>query len=142
MITPECAFCSPEAFLGRTISQNELAIAVLSSPRLTPGHSLVIPKRHIEPPDTPTDEEIVAIFRLIHPLQARILGGLAAGTDIWQKSRPRVEQNDVKVNHTHYHVIPSNPGNPRYEGVHDWRHEQFAPLTANERHLMLEILSI
>jgi len=136
----ECAFCEPEQFADRIINANEQATAFLSTPRLMPGHTLVIPNRHVELPSELTGEEVAAIFDLIAPIHVRLLGSLAVGVDIWQKARPFVPQDGHKVDHVHFHVLPSQPGEELYGEALNWRRSQFAPLSVEERDDMIVLL--
>ena len=43
----KCPFCDPK---DRILKSNKTAQALLSSPRKTAGHFLVMPKRHVEKP--------------------------------------------------------------------------------------------
>lgn len=140
MANKECDFCDPSGFVERTISSNEHAVSVLSAPRLTPGHSLVIPRRHIESFHKIEPEEMLGIKELIDPIYERLLGAVALGVDIWQKTRPYVEEGPVKRNHLHFHILPSNPGDERYTEALRWSRGEFDILSAEEREEMLGIL--
>lgn len=52
--TSACSFFQPHKEAHRVVRESRLSIVMLSNPRLMPGHTLVIPKRHIEKPDEPT----------------------------------------------------------------------------------------
>lgn len=119
---------------------NNLATAFLSSPRLMPGHTLVIPNRHIELPSELSKEETTALFELINPIHAKLLGSLAVGVDIWQKSRPQVVEDGHKIDHVHFHVLPSTPGEELYGEALNWRRSQFGPLANEERNQILMLL--
>jgi len=140
MSSKECVFCEPGHFADKLIATNELATAFLSTPRLTPGHTLVIPKRHVELPSELTSDETGAIFDLIGPIHAKLLGSIAVGVDIWQKTRPEVAQDGHKVDHVHFHILPSTPGEELYGEALNWRRPNFAPLGDNERLQMLGLL--
>lgn len=139
MNSRECAFCDAQNFSERLISENELACAFLSSPRLEKGHSLVIPRRHVTVPSELTSQEIVAMHELIAPLHKK-LGEIAAGVDVWQKSRPHVGEDGIKMNHLHTHIIPSNPGDPRYDRVLQWGRVMFSTLYRSELDEMIGLL--
>ena len=141
MRSKECNFCEPSSFSERIVSENEDAIGLLSSPRLTPGHSLVIPRRHVESLDDLSGTEMQAIHELISPIYRRLLGSVALGVDVWQKTRHQVEQDGVKMNHVHFHVIPSSPGDERYASALRWSRDQFEPLNEDERDTMLSLLA-
>jgi len=140
MRSRECSFCDPDSFAERTIASNGLAVALLSSPRMRPGHSLVIPRRHVELPSDLSAEEVSAVFDLIGPLHRRMLATIAVGVDVWQKSRPQVGQNDIKMDHVHFHVLPSRPEDPMYDQALVWSRDQFSPLGPTERDEMLTLL--
>lgn len=137
----ECAFCETTGIAERLISTNDLASAFLSSPRLMPGHTLVIPNRHVELPSELSPEETVAIFELIKLIHTKLLGSIALGVDIWQKSRPQVDQDGHKVDHVHFHILPSSPGEELYDEALNWRRSEFNSLAAEERDRILMLLS-
>lgn len=135
-----CAFCEPSGFAERIVCSNEHAIGLLSSPRLSPGHSLVIPRRHVESFDELNVQEVQAIHELISQIYRRLLETVASGVDVWQKTRHRVAQDGFKMNHIHFHVIPSMPQDERYIEVLRWSRDQFEILRDEERAQMLELL--
>lgn len=100
----ECPFCDFKS--TEVVKSNERALVVLSNPRKVPGHTLVLPKRHIEEPWQLTADELVDIFKLIFFVEQRYLGKLGDGVDIRQNYRPFKTQNKLKVNHVLFHVIP------------------------------------
>lgn len=141
MSQKECGFCQPGSLFERTIGSNEHAISFLSSPRLSPGHSLVVPRRHVEAFDELSNKETQAIQELISPIYRRLLGSIAVGVDIWQKTRPQIEQDGFKMDHVHFHVIPSTPSDERYGEALRWSRDQFETLEDAEREKILSILS-
>jgi diadenosine tetraphosphate (Ap4A) HIT family hydrolase len=100
----------------------------------------VIPNRHVELPSELSPTEVAAISELINPIHARLLGSVALGVDIWQKSRPSVDQDGHKIDHVHFHILPSNPGTELYGEALNWRRSQFSPLEADERDWILMLL--
>lgn len=137
-----CAYCQPGALEGRLIYEDGLVRSFLSNPRLTRGHSLVIPRRHVEPPAPLTAAE-VAVLDETERLRALMLGSFATGVDIFQKTREQVPEghNDVKMDHIHFHVWPSNPGDALYDPGVPWGDaENWSRLVATETEEMLEIL--
>lgn len=108
----ECAFCRP----GRTIlAENASGIAVFDKHPVSPGHVLIIPRRHATTVYDLTDAEYADCFQLardVRPiLQEKFnpdgfnIGancGEAAGQSVW---------------HAHIHVIPRYKGdNPNPKG--------------------------
>ncbi|MGZ6004628.1 MAG: HIT family protein [Candidatus Saccharimonadales bacterium] len=117
-----CAF-NRQNIESRIINETDLAVSFLSDPALSPGHSLVIPKRHIEPPDLLTSFESLAVMRESQRLQSVMLGRVTCqGVDLFQKSRPYVREghNGTKVNHWHMHIIPSHSRTSLYEKHLPW----------------------
>ncbi|MGQ9497050.1 MAG: HIT family protein [Desulfotomaculales bacterium] len=101
-----CIFCTlpPEA----VILQNDLAVAIYDKYPVNPGHVLVIPRRHFPTFFEATDEEILAVYRLIREVRALldeqyspdgynigVNNGACAGQTVW---------------HMHVHVIPRFTG--------------------------------
>ncbi|KIF83058.1 HIT family protein [Noviherbaspirillum autotrophicum] len=101
-----CVFCSlpPE----RVIAQNDLAIVIRDGFPVSPGHTLIIPRRHVASFFETTDDERSAMLALLESSKAElgkelhphgynigINDGLAAGQTVM---------------HLHMHLIP------RYEG--------------------------
>jgi diadenosine tetraphosphate (Ap4A) HIT family hydrolase len=101
-----CPFCNPDK--SRIILSNNHAIALYDGFPVTPGHSLIIPKRHIASFFEATREEQVAMFDLLAEMRQLLLkendpdsfniginDGLAAGQTVM---------------HLHIHLIPRYAG--------------------------------
>ncbi|HSX15500.1 MAG TPA: HIT domain-containing protein [Candidatus Saccharimonadales bacterium] len=130
MLKPVCPFCDPK---DRVLKENEHAMTFLSNPRKVPGHFLVIPKRHVEKPWELTPEELQGIFELIFFVEQRILGKLGDGVDIRQNYRPFLQQDGLKVNHVHFHVLPRALGDYIYKVSEQFERDLFADLDDLER---------
>jgi diadenosine tetraphosphate (Ap4A) HIT family hydrolase len=141
MSETNCPFCNLDSQAERVIRYGELTTTLLSNPRLTPGHTLVVPNRHIERIAELTDEELLEVYGQIKAITAKLLDGFAAGVDVWTKTRPRIAENEIRVDHLHFHVIPSHPGDEHYDSALRWTSDRFSPLPAKERSEMLELLS-
>ena len=101
-----CPFCKipPE----RVVEGNEFAILVRDSYPLTPGHSLVIPRRHVQSIFDVVPEELQALWKLVEKARALI-------DDLHRPANYNLGINDgpaagQSVPHLHVHVIP------RYRG--------------------------
>lgn len=125
-----CPFCSPAE---RVLKHNDSALVVLSNPRKVPGHFLVIPKRHIEKPWELTSQELQDIFELIFFVEQKIVGKLGAGCDIRQNYRPFLKQNQLKVDHVLFHVIPRDLDDYIHTISEQFETELFAELDDVER---------
>ena len=133
-----CPFCEPSE---RILKQNDLAQVVLSNPRKVPGHFLVIPKRHVEQPWDLTPEEVQAIFALIFEIEQKIIGKLGDGCDIRQNYRPFMKQNELKVDHLLFHVIPRTLDDYIHTISEKYEAELFAELDDVERDAVAKLLN-
>ena len=107
-----CPFCNPEP--AKILIANDHACAFLDGFPVTPGHSLIVPKRHIVSFFEATREEQAALFDLVAEVRRLLLAehnpdgfnvGINDGTAAGQT-----------VMHLHIHLIP------RYAGdTHDPR---------------------
>ena len=108
MVPPvACAFCSRLAG-GELIAQNDLAAAFLDAFPLSPGHCLVVPRRHEPDFLALTPKEQTAAWALVasvrqHIETSRIPDGYNIGINVGEAAGQTVA-------HAHLHVIP------RYHG--------------------------
>lgn len=129
MLESVCPFCSAH---DRVLKANDLAFAILSNPRKTAGHFLVIPKRHVEKPWELTEAERADIFELISFIQQKVIGKLGDGCDIRQNYRPFMQQSTLKVDHIHFHVIPRSYEDYIYQVSEKYDTDLFTPLDKKE----------
>lgn len=132
-----CPFCDAEE---RVLKENEHAKVLLSNPRKTAGHFLVLPKRHIEQPWELSGEEVRAIFSLIFFIEQKVLGKLGDGCDIRQNYRPFMRQNNLKVDHIHFHVIPRSFEDYIYQISEKYETDLFTDLDDDERQQVTKLL--
>ncbi len=107
----ECIFCKPQREI---IAENALAIATPDTYPVTPGHSLVVPRRHARTIWDLTDEEYAACWALARELKPVLQArhnpdGFTVGANC-------EEAGGQSVWHAHIHVIPRYKGdveNPR-----------------------------
>lgn len=116
-----CPFCNLATEAHRTIRTGTLTSVILSNPRLMPGHTLVVPNRHVEKPWELTNEEILAVFEDIKFVEAKLLATIATGCDVRQNYRPFIPQGRVKIDHVHFHVLPRTSEDELYQK--SMRHE-------------------
>lgn len=107
-----CVFCSlPQ---DRIIDSNDLAMVIRDGFPISPGHTLVIPKRHVGSFFEITAEERTAMFALLDQAASRLKNELApAGYNIGINDGPAAGQT---VPHLHIHLIPrftSDVADPR-----------------------------
>jgi diadenosine tetraphosphate (Ap4A) HIT family hydrolase len=102
----DCPFCTLPA--SRIVKENDLAVLVRDAYPVSPGHSLVIPKRHIGSWFEATEKERKAMLALIDEAKAMIDAELAPNSyNIGINDGPAAGQT---VPHLHMHLIP------RFEG--------------------------
>ncbi len=65
-----CVFCALEAS-GRVLLENELALCIADAYPVTPGHSLVIPRRHVADGLALHQPEWNAVVELVHSIERR-----------------------------------------------------------------------
>lgn len=103
----DCPFCKRPAS-GNLLAGNEYAAALPDGFPLNPGHSLIIPRRHVSDYFELTPEEQMALWSLVSELKTKLaieqspdgynVGinvGAAAGQTVW---------------HAHVHLIPRSVG--------------------------------
>ncbi len=101
-----CPFCHIDN--NQIITQNEKVITIKDGYPISPGHTLIIPKRHISSLFEATEEEQMALLRAL--TKAKI--------DLTQKNAPNgynIGINDClaagqTVMHLHIHLIPRYTG--------------------------------
>jgi len=130
MTATNCPFCNPD---GRVLKENEHAFVMLSNPRKVPGHTLVVPKRHVEAPWELSADELQSIFDLIFFVEQRIVGKLGDGVDIRQNYRPFMKQSRLKVDHVHFQLIPRYLDDYIYQVSEKYETDIFADLDDVER---------
>ncbi len=101
-----CIFCSIEA--ERVVLENELAFGVMDKFPVSKGHMLFIPKRHFKIFFEATEEEIIALYQLLHEGRKYLDGkyhpdGYNLGVNVG-------EDAGQSIMHLHIHLIP------RYKG--------------------------
>lgn len=133
-----CPFCHPQE---KILLENSLAYVLLSDPRKTAGHLLIIPKRHIEKPWELSEVELQAVFELIFKVQKKIIGELGEGCDIRQNYRPFIKQNKLKIDHLLFHVIPRSLNDYIYSVSERYETDLFAELDDVERQAVSKLIA-
>ncbi|HHX87977.1 MAG TPA: HIT family protein [Firmicutes bacterium] len=99
-----CPFCQ----LTEPVLSNHLAMAVEDNFPASPGHMLIIPRRHILTIDQATGEEAMALFKLLKEVKVIIQDRYGAdGFNIGINEGAVAGQT---VSHLHIHVIPRRKG--------------------------------
>ncbi len=105
---------------GRIFAENELAIAFPTNIPITPGHSIVVPKRVVNSVDGLAQEELLAIFDLIEKVKKglRLVFGAEGFNYAWNEG----DDYGQTVPHIHFHIVPRTPGDA---GIIDYEPRKF-----------------
>jgi histidine triad (HIT) family protein len=107
---PECIFCKIVAgsIPCTKVYEDAHVLAFMDIGPISPGHTLLVPKKHYEAIMEMTAEEVAALFRPIGALAAAVKAGLKAeGVNVLQNNGSVAGQ---VVPHLHIHLIPRWPG--------------------------------
>lgn len=135
-----CPFCS-EVIKKRLIKDGENVFVVLSSPRITLGHLLVIPKRHVQKFSELKVEEMKELFEFLAYLQNKILEKLSKGVEVRQNFRPYMKNTKTHVNHLHFNVFPRDENDEIEKTVDVYRRSLYKYLSKKEQEKLLALLS-
>lgn len=128
-----CPFCHiKESYKHRTLHEGKHVFVILSDPRLVEGHTLVIPKRHIEYAFEMIDEERKELFDTLLEWQERIMKIYSKGCDIRQNCRPFQPQDWIKQHHVHFHLQPRFLQDELWGQAQRFEREMFRPLPKEE----------
>lgn len=115
-----CPYCTLPEIKERQIVENDLAWAFLTNIPITPGHTLVVPKRCVAKYEDLTKEEREAI----EELRMKIVNALtklygAEGFNIaWNVNKIAGQS----VPHFHLHIVPRKEGD---EGIYEYEPRKF-----------------
>ena len=102
-----CPFCRPRGE-SDLMAANDLAIAFTAGFPVSPGHTLVVPRRHEPDFFALTGEEQAALVALVNPVQAAL--GEEFGPDAYNLGVNAGKAAGQTILHTHLHVIPRYAG--------------------------------
>lgn len=105
-----CPFCSKDT-LDRTVARNTLAFAIHDAFPVSPGHTLVIPNRHVQDYFALSEEEQRACWSLLNEVKLKLDEELHPdGWNIGINAGPAAGQT---VMHVHLHLIPRYTGDEK-----------------------------
>ena len=114
----DCIFCSilEGAEPSWRVYEDEGAVAFLDIGQVTPGHTLVVPRRHAPDIWSATEDDAAAVMRSVQRVAAQLRDALRPlGLNVTQSSGAATWQ---EVFHFHVHLVP------RYgkdDLMHPWR---------------------
>jgi diadenosine tetraphosphate (Ap4A) HIT family hydrolase len=105
-----CAFCTLPA--ERIQGENEHGVWILDAHPVSPGHSLIVPKRHVESIFEATPEEREAMLSLLVRAREHVCRSHApSGYNIGINEGSAAGQS---IPHLHVHLIPRFPGDSEH----------------------------
>lgn len=125
-----CPFCNPDS--TRIILSNRHSIAIYDGFPVSPGHCLIIPKRHIASFFEATREEQTALFELLAEMQKILVNernpnGFNIGINVGEAA-------GQTVMHLHIHLIPRYAGDqPDPRGGVRWIFPEKADYWSNRK---------
>ena len=103
----DCPLCE-RIGVGGFVCETEVAVAIPDAYPVSPGHTLIVPRRHVADLFSLTDQEQSELWSLLLPVKRLLDDGYhPAGYNIGVNAGQAAGQT---VAHVHVHVIP------RYEG--------------------------
>lgn len=103
-----CPFCDPKVLEAQKIYEDDTVIALYTHKPVSPGHCLIIPKRHTERFEQMTDHENVSISRAIKKIDQAAMEVFGTSSYLLlQKNGVEVGQT---VPHVHFHYFPKQDG--------------------------------
>ena len=106
MADGECIFCSmvEGKIPAKKVFEDETVLAFLDINPRNPGHTLVIPKKHVETIFDLSDSEAADFFKKVKQIAEKVQAGTnAQGVSLAQSNGKAAGQ---VIPHAHFHVIP------------------------------------
>jgi diadenosine tetraphosphate (Ap4A) HIT family hydrolase len=105
--TAECIFCRPRAEPD-LLAANDIAVAFAAGFPVSPGHALVVPRRHEPDFFSLTAEEQAGVVALVNPVRALLDERFSP--DAYNLGVNAGKSAGQTILHTHLHVIPRYAG--------------------------------
>jgi len=99
-----CPFCNPEIIERQIFGETEQFCLFYNYKPVLPGHSLIVPKRHIESIVDMTDEELKEFALVMKRLSSILM--TAYGCDGIDISLQNGATAGASVAHIHWHLVP------------------------------------
>ncbi len=120
MTEKQSVFTTLPEIKKRSFAENETAWAFLTNIPITPGHSLIAPKRVVETAEDLTEQEILDIFALASVVKEALRKSFGAeGFNCAWNEGPDYGQS---VPHFHLHIVPRTPDD---DGITEYEPRQF-----------------
>jgi diadenosine tetraphosphate (Ap4A) HIT family hydrolase len=104
-----CPFCT--SLESRVFLENDLALAILDGFPISEGHSLIIPKRHVNSIFEIQKNELLGLFNLLTDVKNKLTEQFSPdGFNIGINDNEAAGQT---INHLHIHLIPRYKGDQK-----------------------------
>jgi histidine triad (HIT) family protein len=103
-----CAFCDPAVLQAQVFYEDDLVYALCTYRPIFPGHSLVIPKRHVERFEMLTDAEMLRIDQVLKKVNTAVREVFHTSAYLLLQKNGR--EAGQTVPHVHFHYIPRKAG--------------------------------
>jgi len=115
-----CPFCDDPEVLAREILREELVRAFPTNIPIVPGHTLIVPNRHVTKWTDMTASEQAALLGLLKNIQNALTKSFGAeGFNIaWNEG----ELAGQSISHFHLHVLPRSSGD---SGITEYEPRKF-----------------
>lgn len=104
----DCPYCTRIVSRNGVVAENELAVALSDGYPVSVGHTLVVPRRHEADYFRLSEDEQVAILRLVREVQQHLQEDLRPSAfNVGVNAGPAAGQT---IGHAHLHLIPRYVG--------------------------------
>lgn len=112
----DCIFCKIVAgeISSYKVYEDEMVAAFLDVLPISPGHTIVIPKKHAADVEDVSNEDLCAMVIAIKKISKAMMDGLGVrGYSVFLDDKDAANQH---VAHVHFHVVPRKEG----DGLGRW----------------------
>lgn len=99
-----CAFCNPDVLASQTFYEGDTVSALINYKPLLKGHSLIVPKRHVERFEDLTPDELVEIGQVVQMVNQAF--HRVYGTNDYVLVLQNGTRAGQTEHHVHFHMIP------------------------------------
>jgi histidine triad (HIT) family protein len=122
-VAAPCLFCqvARRELPGHIVHEDDDVVAFLDRSPLILGHTLVLPRRHVESLDDLPDELVAPVFAAVRGMSIALQRALGADGS-YVAANTRISQS---VPHLHVHVVPRRKGDGLFSARLIWRRQKY-----------------
>ena len=116
MFMEDCIFCKiiNQGIPSHIVHEEKNVLAFFDILPISPGHTIVVPKKHVADVEDLTDDEFKAMSLLVKKIGKAMIESLGVkGYSIFLDNKSAANQH---VPHAHFHVVPRAEG----DGLERW----------------------